>query len=54
LHLSNGREYEVPHPEFNLVAQHSVAVADKAARLFGKASMTTIDGNCDVKKVGNK
>lgn len=30
LHLSDGRKYEVPHPEFILVAQHSVAVADKA------------------------
>jgi hypothetical protein len=29
LHLSDGRKYEVPHPEFILVAQHSVAVAVK-------------------------
>ncbi|MBI5388584.1 MAG: hypothetical protein HZA90_28305 [Verrucomicrobia bacterium] len=29
LHLSDGRKYAVPHAEFILVTQHSVAVADK-------------------------
>ena len=29
LHLWDGRKYDVPHPEFILVAQHSVAVAGR-------------------------
>ena len=29
LHLSDGRSYQVPHPEFILVTQHTVVVADK-------------------------
>jgi len=28
LHLSDGRKYDVPHPEFVLVTRRSVAVAD--------------------------
>ncbi len=29
LHLSDGRKFEVPHPEFILVTGHSVAVANE-------------------------
>lgn len=29
LYLSDGRKYEVPHPEFILVTHRSIAVADK-------------------------
>ena len=29
LHLSDGRTYDVPHPEFVLVTKRTVAVADK-------------------------
>lgn len=29
LHLSDGRAYKVPHPEFILVTPHAVVVADK-------------------------
>lgn len=28
LHLSDGRKYDVPHPEFVLVTRRSMAVAD--------------------------
>ncbi len=28
LHLSDGRKYDVPHPEFIMVTRRSVAVAD--------------------------
>ena len=29
IHLSDGRTYAVPHPEFMLITKRSVAVADK-------------------------
>ncbi|MEW6303704.1 MAG: hypothetical protein AB1705_09550 [Verrucomicrobiota bacterium] len=29
IHLSDGRAYDVPHPEFILVTKRSIAVADR-------------------------
>lgn len=29
IHLSDGRTYDVPHPEFVLVTRRSIAVTDK-------------------------
>ena len=29
IHFSDGRSYEVPHPEFVLVTRRSIAVTDK-------------------------